>query len=185
MQILVLGLIIFVGIHLLPSFPSLRQGLINRFGEKIYKGIFALVAFAGLIIIIIGKERAPFTLIWEPPFWGRDISYLLMLFAFILVTAAYMPTNIRRFTRHPMLWGVTIWSVSHLLSKGDLAAMLIFIVIGLFALFDMASSNIRGAELSQEKVSINRDLTVILIGVVSYFVVLTIHPAWSGFRMLR
>ena len=185
MQTLILGLIIFIGIHLLPSFPALRSKLIGRCGEKIYKGVFAGIALVGLIVIIIGKDKAPFLEVWEPPFWGRDVSYLLMLIAFVLVTAAYLPTNIRRFTRHPMLWGVTIWSIAHLLSKGDLAAMSIFFSIGIFAIFDMISANLRGAVLAQEKISIYRDLTVVLIGVVTYFVVLTIHPAWSGFRMLR
>lgn len=185
MYLLLLGLAVFIGIHLLPSFPGLRRGLIGRFGEKTYKGIFAVIAVIGIIIIIIGKSHAPFVVVWEPPYWGRDASYLIMLFAFILVTAAYLPTNIRRFTRHPMLWGVVLWSIAHLLSKGDLAAITIFIAIGIFALFDMVSSNLRGAKLSTEKLSINKDLTVVLIGVATYFVVLTIHPAWSGFRMLR
>lgn len=185
MYLLLLGLAIFIGIHLVPSFTRLRRGLIGRFGEQGYKGIFALISVLGLVVIIIGKSHAPFIQVWEPPFWGRDSSYVFMLFAFILVTAAYLPSNIRRFTRHPMLWGVTLWSIAHLLSKGDAAAMAIFIAIGLFALFDMVSSNIRGAQLSVEKLPLNKDLTVVLIGVVTYFVVLTIHPAWSGFRMLR
>ena len=185
MYLLLLGLAIFIGIHLVPSFPRLRRGLLDRFGEKIYKGMFAVIAILGIVVLTIGKSHAPFMQVWEPPFWGRDASYVFMVFAFILVTAAYLPSNIRRFTRHPMLWGVTLWSIAHLLSKGDVAALAIFIAIGLFALFDMVSSNIRGARLSDEKLPLNKDLTVVLIGVVTYFVVLTIHPAWSGFRMLR
>ena len=185
MYLLLLGLVIFIGIHLVPSCTGLRRGLINRFGEKTYKGIFAIIAILGIVIITIGKSHAPYIHIWEPPVWGRDASYVFMLFAFILVTAAYLPCNIRRFTRHPMLWGVIIWSIAHILSKGDAAALSIFIAIGLFALFDMISANIRGAQLTTEKLPFNKDLTVVLIGVVTYFVVLTIHPAWSGFRMLR
>ena len=185
MYLLLLGLAIFIGIHLLPSCPGLRRGIITRLGEKSYKLIFALIAVVGLVIVAIGKTRAPFIQVWEPPVWGRDASYLLMLISFILVTAAYLPGNIRRFTRHPMLWGVVLWSIAHLLSKGDAAAMTLFSAIGLFALFDMISSNLRGARLSTEKLPLNRDLTVLLIGVVTYFVVLTVHPAWSGFRMLR
>lgn len=185
MYLLLLGLAIFIGIHLVPSLGGLRRFLIGTIGEKTYKIVFALIAVLGITVITIGKKHAPFIQVWEPPVWGRDASYVIMLFAFILVTAAYLPSNIRRFTRHPMLWGVVLWSIAHLLSKGDAAAMSIFVAIGLFALFDMVSSNIRGARLAMEKLPLNRDLTVILIGVVTYIVVLTIHPAWSGFRMLR
>lgn len=185
MQLLVIGLVIFIGIHLIPSLTNFRQTLIHRLGEKTYKVIFAVIAFTGLVLIIIGKGEASFSLVWSPPPWGRQATYLIMPFAFILLTAAYLPTNIKRFTRHPMLWAVTLWSVSHLLSNGDLASILLFVSIGLFALFDMISANMRGAKLTDEKVSIYRDLTVILIGIVTYVLVLLVHPAWSGFRMLR
>ncbi len=106
-----------------------------------------------------------------------------MPLAFILLTAAHMPTNIKRFTRHPMLWGVTIWSFAHLLANGDQAAIILFVSIGAFSLFDMVSANIRGAKLSTIKYPINKDLTVIFIGIVTFVGVMFIHPTWSGIRL--
>ena len=184
MSVLLLGLTILIGIHLLPSFRPFHAGLIQRMGEKVYKLTFSIIAFIGLALIIIGKGNTPYILIWQPPAWGRDIPYIFMPFAIILITAAYLPSNIRRFCRHPMLLGVTLWATAHLIANGDLTSITIFSSIGIFALFDMVSSNIRGAKSSDKRISIYRELTVILIGLAGYFIILTIHPAWPGFQML-
>ena len=106
-----------------------------------------------------------------------------MLPALILFAAAYLPGNIKRYTRHPMLWGVCMWSIAHLIANGDLAALMIFTGIGLFALFDMWSANRRGAVYSVVKRSLSWDLLVIVIGVVAYIAVLSVHPASSPLRL--
>src|SRR4051812_19915482 len=120
MLLLVLGIIIFSGIHLVSSFPDLRQRLVNRLGEGPYKGTFAGIAFAGLLLIIIGKAIANVVPVWQPPGWGRAAALAIMPVAFILLAGAYLPNNMKRFTSQPMLWGVVIWGVAHLLANGDL-----------------------------------------------------------------
>ena len=177
---LILGLVIFFGIHLLPSAPSLRQTLTGRLGLTGYKILFGVIAATGLICIVIGKGGAPFVTVWEPPPWGRTVNFFLMPIAFILFTAGYLPSNIKRFTRHPMLWGVVIWSVAHLLSNGDRTSMIIFISFALYSLFDMVSANRRGAVRSPNRHSKFRDLTVILIGFACFVAVTFLHPALTG-----
>ncbi|MFQ5661244.1 MAG: NnrU family protein [Gammaproteobacteria bacterium] len=184
MSLMILGLIIFTGIHLLPSFTTLRQRMIDRLGELTYKGLFALGAIAGVTLIVIGKSRAEFIPVWEAPAWGRQITYLFMPVAFMLVTAAYLPSNIKRFTRHPMLWGVLIWSVTHLLSNTDLASMVLFTGIAAFAVLDMVSSNIRGTRIADVKHSVYYDLAAVVTGSGIYALVLLIHPASSPVLML-
>ena len=144
MKILVTGLVLFIGIHLLPSFAGLRRTLVQRLGEIPYKGLFALPALLGLALIVIGKRQAEIIPVWTPPAWGQPIAFLGMPLVFILLVAAYLPGNIKRYTRHPMLWGVVLWSLCHLLVSGDLASMSIFLSLGVFALLDMASANRRG-----------------------------------------
>ena len=183
MKLLLIGLVIFLSSHLLPTFTGIRQGLINRLGLYPYKGLFGLVALLGLSLIVIGKQQAASILLWQPPSWGSTITYIIMLPALVLLAAAYLPGNSKRYTRHPMLWGVTLWSVAHLFANGDLASMLIFISLGLFALFDMWSANRRGAVYSVVKRSLSWDLLVIVIGVVAYIAVLSVHPASSPLRL--
>lgn len=176
MTLLILGILIFIGIHLLPSFAAPRQRLIARVGPRPYRGLFALVAFIGLALLIWGKARAGFVPVWTPPAWSRHVALTFMPFALILLAAAYLPSNVKRFTPHPMLWGVTIWAAAHLSANGDLASMLLFGSFLAFALFDIASANARGAQRSTIQYAGTRDLAVIGIGVLAYGVLLFLHP---------
>jgi len=67
MWLLILGIVVFIAIHLVPANPPLRTRLIEQWGEKKYKGVFSLVALVGLILIIVGKAYAPFHHLWQPP----------------------------------------------------------------------------------------------------------------------
>jgi len=177
MTILILGVAIFVGAHLVPSATSLREGLRERVGTNAYRGLFSLVSLVGFVLIVVGMGRAPSVPLWDPPPWGHRVPVYGMPVALVLLVAAFMPTNLKRLTRHPMLWGVTIWAAAHLLANGDLASLILFGSFGTFALFDMWSANQRGAELSSKVVPYWRDALVILVGIVLYVGLLHSH-AW-------
>jgi len=177
LELLIIGLAMFIGIHLLPSFVNIRQNLINKLGEMPYKGAYAAIALTGLVLIVIGHRKADFIFVKNTPPWGFEMTNLLMPLVFILFSAVYLPGNIKRFTRHPMLWGTILWSILHLLSNGDLASIIIFASIGIFALFNMYSFNRRGAKLQQQKLSFYKDVVVVVVGFVTYVVVLQFHPA--------
>lgn len=173
---LILGVIVFFGIHLLPSFPSVRQSLFDRLGEIRYKGVYSLIALGGLVLIIVGKAYAEFVPVWEPPAWGRHLAMTLMPLSFMLLASANMPTNIKRFTRHPMLWGITLWAGAHLTANGDLASLMLFGAFGTFALFDMWSANRRGSTKSEARYPLGKDAIVVVAGLVVYGVFLFAHP---------
>ncbi len=177
MTTLILGLAVFIGVHLVPSAPSLRSRLRERVGAKAYSGLFALVSLVGFVLLVVGMGRAPFVSLWGPPAWGHRVAVLGMPVALILFVAAFMPTNLKRLTRHPMLWGVTIWAAVHLLANGDLASLILFGSFGAFSLFDMWSANRRSAELSSRVVPYWRDLLVVVVGGIVYFAFLHGH-AW-------
>ena len=184
MALLIAGVAIFIGAHLIPSIPSLRNGLRERVGVGPYMGVFSLVALTGFILMIVGMGRAPFVDLWTPPAWGRQVAIFAMPVALTLFIGAYMPSNLKRFTRHPMLWGVTIWAAVHLLANGDLASLILFGTFGAFALFDMWSANRRGAKLSTEAVQRWRDALLLVAGGVVYAALLYGHAWLFGMPVL-
>lgn len=180
MELLILGMIIFMSVHLTPSIVKLRRKLVAWRGETVYKIGYSCLAMIGLILIIIGKGRADFVPVWNPPDWGYPITQIAMLFALIAFPAAYMPTNLRRFLRHPFLTGLALWALSHLLVNGDLASILLFGGFGAFALFDVWSANRRGAIKSYRSIPYYRDLLLVTAGLVLYGVMVILHPHLFG-----
>lgn len=177
MFLLVLGLVIFIGIHLLPSFVSLRQKLITRLGARPYKVLFAVISLGAFILTVMGMGRAPFQPLWTPPSWGGNAALLIMPFSFILLAASQMRSNFKRHTRNPMLWGVTLWSVAHLLANGDLASLILFGSFGVYSLFDIWSANMRGALRQEIKYPLVKDAMTIAVGLVVYSAFLWLHPS--------
>jgi uncharacterized membrane protein len=183
--ILILGMAIFFSVHLLPSFPTARQTLINRFGNNRYKLGFAIIALIGLALIIFGKSQAEYIHVWQPGLIGYQIAPYVILVAFIVINAMYMHSNINRFTRHPMLWGVVFWSLGHLLTNGDLASLILFGGFGLFSLFDMWSANHRGAKKSEQVYPVTKDLILIVVGVISWGIFLYLHAYLFGMPVIQ
>jgi len=180
MEILVIGLVIFFGIHLIPAAPELHGRLKARMGAHGWKGFMALIAIAGFAMIVLGWQRAPFAPVYTPPAFGHWLPRIVMLPALILLAAAYMPSNIKRFTRHPMLWATVLWAVAHLFANGDLRSLLLFGSFLIWALFDMWSANRRGAYLSEQRIAWFYELAVIAAGVVTYALLARFHGTLFG-----
>ena len=149
-------------------------------GEAFYKIGYSCAALVGLILIIIGKGRAEYVPIWDPPDWAYHVTQIAMLFSLIFFPAAYLPTNLKRFMRHPFLTGLALWAWSHLLVNGDLASVVLFGGFGAFALFDMWSSNRRGSEKSDQKFPVYRDIILVAVGIVLYGIIIHLHPYLFG-----
>lgn len=180
MLLLIIGLTVFFTVHLIPSFVDLRRKLIAWRGETIYKIGYSCAALVGVILIIVGKIRADYLLIWDPPDWGYHVVQVTMLFSLILFPAAYLPTNLKRFIRHPFLTGLALWALSHLLVNGDLASIFLFGGFGIYAFFDMWSSNRRGAKKADQKFPVYRDIILVAMGIVLYGIIIHLHPYLFG-----
>ncbi|MGJ7506068.1 NnrU family protein [Variovorax sp. GT1P44] len=129
MSLLVLGLILFLGVHSVAIVsPAWREGQIVRHGERAWKGIYALVSLAGFLLLIYGYGLARQTpvVLYTPPSAMRHLALLLMLPVFPLLFAAYLPGRIQRSAKHPMLLAVKLWAAAHLLANGTLADVLLF-----------------------------------------------------------
>ena len=144
MTLLVAGLVLFLALHLIPSAPPLRATLVERLGEKPYRGVFGAIALVSLGIIVWGFSRAPFEALYAPPLWGRHAALTVVPVALVLFAAANMPTHIRALVRHPMLVGLLLWALAHLLANGEARSVVLFGGFALFAVVDLVSAVARG-----------------------------------------
>ena len=146
MALMILGIVLFLGIHLVPMMPALRAGLVAALGEGPYRGVFALTAAAGLVLIVAGWPGAPDQVRVFPPFAAaRSAAPLVVTLAFVLFAAANMRTHIRAKLRHPMLIGLLLWSGVHLLANGDLAGTVLFGTFAVYSIVAIISAESRGA----------------------------------------
>ena len=176
MTLLVLGLAVFIGIHLVPTCPSTRGNLTTRFGESGYKGLFTLAAFVGLALIIYGFGQARWAvsgnpLLWNPPRWTRHATMTLMLPVFVLLAAAYLPGRISAAVKHPMLLAVKLWAFAHLLVSGRLAQFLLFGGLLAWAVYDRISAKRRALPVKTGPV--RNDIIAVVIGLLAYGFMLT------------
>jgi len=184
MNLLIMGTVAFFIIHLLPTFAPTRQSLINSYGEPAYKGVFSLIAAISLGLIVVGKIQADYVELWVLPEWTRYITIFLLLISFILLPAAYLPNNIKRFTPHPMLWAVILWSFGHLLMNGDLASLILFAGFIVFSLFNIKSANMRGAVKQTFSLPFKKNLIVIVVGLLTFVSVFFLHPLLFGVHII-
>lgn len=176
MTLLLLGIVLFFAVHLVPAAPALRARMVEGIGAVPYRIGFSLVALAGVILMVIGKARAPYVELWQPLPGSRPAAMVLMLPVFSLLAAAHMPSNLKRFTPHPMLWGITLWAAAHLLANGDLASVWLFGAFLVYAQFDRWSANRRGAACSLQAYPVRKDLMVVVAGLLVYAALLFAHP---------
>ena len=127
---LVAGLLLFLGVHSTRVFANgWRSQARARIGEMPFKGLYSLLSLAGLMLLIwgYGVARQQPVVLWSPPVAVRHGIALLMLVAFVLLAAAYVPGNqIRARLHHPMVLSVKVWALAHLLANGTLAAVVLF-----------------------------------------------------------
>jgi uncharacterized membrane protein len=180
MTILVAGLVLFLGIHLVPALPPVRGALAAKWGENRYKGLFSLVSALGLVLIVAGYalsgDRAR---VFAPLPEARALAPYAMVVSFILFAAANMRGHLRHAIRHPMLLGLLIWSTVHLLANGDRTGTVLFGAFALYAVIDLGSAIARGAVKSFEP-AVKHDVIAVAGGTVVALLVMTFHRVLFG-----
>jgi len=130
MAYLLLGLILFLGVHSVRIVAEgWRTRTLVRLGEGSYKGIYTALSLLGFGLIVwgFGVARETPTMLWMPPRGMRHAAALLTLVAFVLLAAAYVPRNaIKALVHHPMVLAVKTWALAHLLANGSLAHVILF-----------------------------------------------------------
>jgi uncharacterized membrane protein len=142
----------------------------------------------GLLLIVIGfsqfRGSSQDIRLWSPATWSRDVAYVLMLPAFILLAAAFSPSHIRQLVGgHPLLLSVILWAITHLIGNGQLAGLLLFGGFLFWALVDLVSAHQRGAvgPLGAKPGTVTGDIIAVVIGCVVYALMLKWgHPLITG-----
>lgn len=171
---LVLGLVLFLGVHSTRIFADdWRTRQIARLGEGAWKGLYSVASLAGFALLVwgYGQTRIDPVVVWDPPTWTRHLAALLMIPAFVLVVAAYVPGNrIKAAVGHPMVAGVKVWAIAHLLSNGRLGDIVLFGVFLAWAVLDFRTSRRRDrAEGRRYPVAgASRTIIAIAVGLVGY-----------------
>ena len=175
MVTMVLGLLVFFGIHAVPMQPALRDGLIERFGAGAYKAAFSVISAVGFVLIVLGYGKLQVLVgknpqIWLPPTGTTHIALVLMMVSMVLLVAAYVPSNIKRIVGHPMLAAIKVWAVAHLLANGDLASMILFGSFLAYAVVDRISVKKRSSGVAAKTASggLVGDLIVVVGGLALY-----------------
>jgi uncharacterized membrane protein len=186
MGLLIAGLLLWCAVHLSSAVASsLRTRLVAGMGLRPYRACFALLIIIAIVLMVIGWRAVDPAAIYQPPAWGRDAAFVLVFFTFILFIAAKRQTNIKRLLRHPQLSGVMLWGIGHLLANGDNRSLILFAGIGLWALLEILFINRRtGIWVKPAPVPVYRDIITVIIGVVVYLVLLTLHPYLSGAALI-
>lgn len=147
MTYLVLGLVLFLGVHSVRIFAEdWRTRQLQARGEGVYKGVHSLLSVAGFVLTVygFGVARETPVVLWAVPVALRHAAALLLLVAFVLLAAAYVPGNaLKERARHPMVLGVMAWSLAHLLCTGRLETAVLFGAFLLWAVLDFSAARKR------------------------------------------
>jgi uncharacterized membrane protein len=188
--LLVLGLVVFLGVHSVRIVaPGWRDSMVGRLGEGPWKLVYSLVALAGLVLIVWGygvARQAP-VILWDPPVWTRHLALLLMLPVFVFIAAAYLPGRIKTTLKHPMLVGVKLWAFAHLIANGTLADLVLFGGVLAWAVADRISVKRRDAAppLAVARATPANDIVAIVLGLGVYLLFLFyLHELLIGVRPL-
>ncbi len=190
MLIMILGLVLLLGTHVLTTFRTTRAELIERYGLKAYRAAYSLASLAGLALIVwgFGRYRAEgWVQLWTPPAWGRHLAMLLVWFAFVaLATAHAKASRIKGWLRHPMVIGVTAWALAHLLANGDLGGLVLFGSFLAWAIYDRVAVAARGDAGAPQLADFARgDAIALGAGTALYALILVLHPTLFGVSVLR
>jgi uncharacterized membrane protein len=185
MLYLVLGLVLFLGMHSVEIFSrDLRASAITRMGERPWKALYAVVSIVGFVLIIwgYGQARQDPILLYAPPVWMRHLSALIMLPVFPLLLAAYLPGRIKTALKHPMLAAVKFWALAHLLANGMLADVLLFGSFLAWAVVDRISFKRRVVRpIHTAPPSKLNDAIAVVAGLAIYVVfAMWLHVRWIG-----
>ncbi len=186
MWLLILGLLVFLGIHCTRIFASdWREQRIAAMGDGAWKGLYSVVSLLGLVAMVYGYATAQPSAaqIYDVPIWATTYAYFAVPLGLILFVAANFPAgNIKRIFQHPMLWGTVLWSTAHLAANGDLASLLLFGGFLIWSVLNLVSCYSRGG-IAVLRPAVWADVVSIILGIaVTFLFIVWAHEWLFGVR---
>lgn len=179
MTLLIIGIAIFTLTHFYKSLlPNGRMSITNRFGEGPAKGLIAAAMFVGIVLMVIGYRAAPFEPVYTPMAGIGHFSLILLYVAMVMMGMGNSKGRMRSWLRHPMLTAVIVWATAHLLVNGDIASLILFGGLGLWAILHIFILNAtQGPWQRPEPGEFKGDIKLLIIGAVIFALIASIHLA--------
>ena len=177
---LIVGLALWVAAHAFKRVaPAARASLQDRMGDA-SKGVFAVLLLLSVVLMVVGYRWAEFIPLWQPPAWGIHLNNLLMLVAVALFGLGNSKSRLRGRLRHPQLTGFATWCVAHLLVNGDVASLVLWGVLLVWAVAEVPLINASEPTPPRfEGGTLAGDIRLGIITVVVFAVIVVIH-GWLG-----
>ncbi|TYL47407.1 NnrU family protein [Marinomonas sp. IMCC 4694] len=190
MLVLVIGLVIFFGVHSIGMFaPKWRERAMAREGSLRWKLRFGMITLIATGFIIMGymQMRVEPVWLWFPPLWTRHASALMMLVALFFVGSAFIPNSTMKNKMGYPLWiAVKIWALAHLLSNGTLADVMVFggflvwAIVG-FAVYRRRDRKAGVVYKTSDKSSLRPNIVSLVFAMVSWIMIaFHLHLALIG-----
>ncbi len=173
MTLLILGLILWIVPHWLKRLAPEFRASLGAGG----RGIISILLFIGLGLMIYGYRQAEFVNIWYPPAFLVHVNNLLMVVAVAVFAMAHTKGRLRGKMRHPMLVSVKIWATAHLLVNGDLASIVLFGGMLVWAVVSVILINRAEDWTRPEPGDKGRDWLFVVITVVTFAIMIGVHIA--------
>jgi len=175
--ILLFGVFLWMDAHWIKRLvPNLRAEMNTRMGEGPARGFIASLILLSIGMMVIGYRGADIIPVYTPLQGAGHLNNLLMIVAVICLGAGSSKGQMRTWLRHPMLTGVGIWAVAHLLVNGDMASIILFGGLGIWALLSKFLINrAEGPWVRPAKGPISGDIRLLVISAVVFTVIVGIH----------
>lgn len=180
MTLLMLGLVLFLGIHSTRMVGDIRANTIVKHGANTWKGIYSVLSILGFIVLIYGygQARQVAPVLYVPPSFLQPVTWLLMWPALILFVASQVPAGkIKAAVKHPMVLGIKLWAFSHLLVNGDLASIILFASFLGWAVWNRIWWKRHGDPVPAN-VTIRNDLIAVVGGTIAYLLFIVWLHTW-------
>ena len=186
---LIAGLVLFLGVHSVRIVADdWRSAQLAQRGEAVWKLGYAALSVLGFALIVwgFGLARQNPVVLWTTPRGMSHLAATLTLVAFILLAATYVPRNaIKAKLKHPMVLGVKVWALAHLLANGNLADLILFGSFLAWAIvcFSASRRRDRAAGTVYPAGTMGGTLATLAIALVAWAVfALWLHERWIGVR---
>ncbi len=187
MSTLIAGLVLFFAVHSVRIVADdARAAAVARIGVGPYRAVHGALTLVALYLIVQGFAAARLapTLVWTPPLLLVRLAPLLVLVAFVLAAAAFVPgTRLKARFHHPFVLGVKAWAFAHLIATGTLAHLVLFGSFLAWAVADYVSLQRRDRRMGivYPPGRLSRDAVALVVGLAAWLVVgLWLHPRVIG-----